>query len=54
MNPELADRCPECVARRPARPHSVVRTGPESVRADYRCRACGHEWFTGWLVRLVA
>ena len=54
MNPELADRCPECVARTPARPRMVTRTGPDAVRADYRCRICGHEWFTGWLVRLVA
>lgn len=49
---DFADGCPECVPVDPALPHRVwasddLRSG---VRADYRCKVCGHQWYTTWLV----
>jgi hypothetical protein len=51
MSPSLlADRC-ECSYREglpPCYPESVIYTGHDALRADYHCRRCGRQWFTGW------
>jgi hypothetical protein len=44
------DGCPNCMTEMNiviAEPHSV-QPWPGGIRADYRCSACGHQWFTGW------
>lgn len=51
---ELADRCPECMAETPALPLRVRAAPGESVRADYHCLECCHEWFTCWETGRVA
>ena len=51
MTHPLADRCPECGAERnlpPVEPDQVTEVSLSGLRADYKCPACGHEWFTGW------
>lgn len=51
----IGDTCPACSAREVRTvnwPWAVNPTDNEDGwRADYRCKRCGHRWFTGWMVR---
>jgi len=37
-------KCPEPVTCWPCR----TELDPGGMRAHYRCRVCGHRWWTGW------
>lgn len=43
------DNCPKaCGAERNLPHHVRAADRGQGIRADYRCRRCGHTWFTGW------
>lgn len=44
----LSDHCPECLSEWAWPPLRIRTAWPEGIRADYECRACGHEWYATW------
>jgi hypothetical protein len=48
----LADTCPRCaVGDAPGALPVATACAGDSIRAEYRCAACGCEWHTSWDAR---
>lgn len=46
---ETIDTCGTCLTAAcaiPVAPYAIARVSVVAIRAWYRCRGCGHSWFT--------